>query len=338
VTETKSPNTGKRKTTPPTFSLIIETENLAVEGPEVLMTALASLAAQSVSPELASEVFLINSGGVPEAIEEQIRTRFPWIRWHDIDPDSDYYDAKDSVTRLATGDVLVFCDCDCRYVDCWLESMLSPFHERAGVVQVVTGETAIQVESAYTLLVALSFAFPPHSQRDDLYPTQGYAFNNVAFHRDLLMLFPIPLGMNMYRGNCTRHARDIRDAGLVIWKAARAKAFHPPLKPSHIVTRFFMWGHHELRVAKSRASNQARLRRVLSIFLACLHVLSRRFAMFFYRLPSQNRQGGLSLSRLLFAFPAFLVLYLAFAFGMLLTLIYPALNLTGLGKRLEAEH
>ena len=56
----------------PTFSLIVETENLANADIKGLAKSLASLANQEVSPTQAKEVFLLDSGDTPPALLKQL--------------------------------------------------------------------------------------------------------------------------------------------------------------------------------------------------------------------------------------------------------------------------
>jgi hypothetical protein len=63
----------------PSFSLILETENLANASLEGLSSSLQALVNQDVSPTRANEVWLIESGDVPTKLLQQLCDRYPWL-------------------------------------------------------------------------------------------------------------------------------------------------------------------------------------------------------------------------------------------------------------------
>lgn len=324
----------------PTFSIILESENLAVEESELLLAALDSLNEQTVSISEAEEIILVNSGRIPSDVEATIREKFPLLRHFTIEEGSTYYEAKQSPISLTTGDVVVLCDCDCRYSSDWLESLLAPYCDRSLGAQVVTGETSVALEGFHSYMVALNWCFPIDKGRSESHKTDGYAANNVSFRRELIERHPLPTAMRLYRGNCTLHARRLLDEGVSIWKAPRARAIHPTVRPSHTVARFFMWGHHEAKVCLARYSDCGNLfERVLKTSGALLKIIARRLVMPFVRWPALLRQRPWSA---LYIPP--LLIYIAltdlfFIVGMGATIIMPSINLMQLGQSLEAsEH
>jgi len=68
-----TPPTGKL----PSFSLVLETENLANADLDGLAQSLASLAEQDVPLTAANEVFMIDSGNTPTQLLTQLCDRYP---------------------------------------------------------------------------------------------------------------------------------------------------------------------------------------------------------------------------------------------------------------------
>jgi glycosyltransferase involved in cell wall biosynthesis len=231
----------------PDFSIVVETENLQTADQQHLLRALESLARQTFSPERAREVVLINSGQVETSLTDTIHDRFPWVVIHASGEPVDYYAAKALGVALTTGEIVIFFDSDVRYDPRWLESILELMGNDSNI-EVVAGETSLSVTGPYTLAVLLVWAFPPWSQRDRAYPTTGYAANNVAFRRRRLEVTPIPLGIGLWRGNCTLHARHLVRAGARMLRSPQARALHPTLPFREFYRRLWGAGYNEVRV------------------------------------------------------------------------------------------
>src|ERR1043166_8655881 len=94
----------------PTFSLIIETENLANADLGGLSLALASLERQQVPPSAASEGLIVDSGDLSVERPAELRRRHSWLTEHRAPAAVSYYQAKMLAAGLATGEIIVFCD------------------------------------------------------------------------------------------------------------------------------------------------------------------------------------------------------------------------------------
>jgi hypothetical protein len=323
----------------PSFSIIIESENLAVEESDMLFAALDSLEKQTVPLSSAKEAILVNSGRIPADVESAIRERYPWLRIHTIDADRTYYEAKQDPVALTSGEVIVYCDCDCRYVPGWLASLLSPYADPAINAEAVTGETGVSPDTIYGYFIALTWCFPPFSRRRGPYATAGYAANNVSFSRGLLERMPIPTGLRIYRGNCSLHARNLTDAGVTIWKAPGARALHPTLRLSHLPARFFMWGHHEAKVCQARQTSVARSRRAFGALAQIATICLRRLAMPFRRWPALLRRHPASLLTMPVMLVGIFLANVLFIAGAVSTCLRPSMSLQRLAGSLEAsEH
>jgi glycosyltransferase involved in cell wall biosynthesis len=232
---------------PPSFSIVLETENLANIPVEALSRCLEAITQQGLSPQQANEVLLIETGDVPAEQLERLRMAYPWLLIHRAGPEERYYEAKMEGFRHTTGQVVVFCDSDCRYGADWLRSIVEPFVADADM-HVVAGETAVAVTGPYSLAMALIWSFAPFSRRTAPYRSSHYAANNVAFRRDVLLRCPIPCRLPMYRGNGAIHERMLRRMGYQIWKQPAAREIHPlPTNgPSQFFWRWLLYGHDQL--------------------------------------------------------------------------------------------
>jgi len=227
----------------PSFSIMLETENLINADMEGLSHALTSLLNQDIPLTQAKEVWLIESGDIPANLLQQLRDRYPWITVHPAPVDTGYYKAKMLGAQLATGEVIVYCDSDCIYEPHWLRTLLTPFAQRSDI-QVVAGETTTRGVGPYGTAMALTYIFPQYSGETDLAPTPQYYLNNVAFRREFLLQHPIPPELPLYRGNCVVHAAELARAGYTIWRQPQARATHaPPNGLSHFFWRFLLIGH-----------------------------------------------------------------------------------------------
>lgn len=234
---------GQSGATLPSFSLILETENLENADIEDLSRSLRSLVNQDLPPDRANEVWLIESGDTPPELLGQLCDRYPWIKVYPAPPTTGYYQAKMLGAELSTGEVVVYCDSDCLYEPSWLRDLLTPLAEDA-TIQVVAGETRTRGRGAYGTAMAMTYIFPQYSGQTRLTPTSHYFLNNVAFRRAFLLQHPIPTELPLYRGNCVIHAQNLLRSGYQIWRQPIARSSHaPPEGLSHFFWRFLLIGH-----------------------------------------------------------------------------------------------
>ncbi|MEC4803219.1 MAG: glycosyltransferase family A protein [Jaaginema sp. PMC 1079.18] len=225
----------------PSFSLIVETENLINADIAGLSRSLASLVNQTLSPEKAQEVLLLDSGDTPPQLLTQLGDRYPWIKVHTVPDTASYYQAKMLGAEIATGEIVVYCDSDCLYEATWLENLLRPFSQNPDIA-IVAGETMTRGVGIYGTAMVLAYIFPPFSQTTDLTPEKQYFLNNAAFRREFLLQHPIPTQLPLYRGNCAIHAANLPQNS--IWRQPQARATHaPPASLSHFFWRFLLIGH-----------------------------------------------------------------------------------------------
>lgn len=237
----------------PSFSIILETENLANAEIDNLSASLNSLANQDIAITLANEVLIIDSGDAPPEILKQVCTTYSWIKIKQVQAGADYYDAKMHGVGLATGDIVVYADSDCVYEANWLRSIITPFCDPN--INIVAGETSLSIQGPYDLAMAITYFLPRFSNQETLYASNYYFLNNVAFRRNFLIEHPIPTGLPLYRGNCGIHACYLRTTGHQIWKQPQARATHaPPEGLSFFFWRFLLMGRDHLLMIHLRDS------------------------------------------------------------------------------------
>jgi glycosyltransferase involved in cell wall biosynthesis len=230
----------------PSFSVVYETENLASVELENIYHSLASLAAQDISPEQANEILIIDSGHAPPKAIEQLCSMYPWITVRQV-PGIGYHEAKMMGATLTTGEILLMCDSDCVYESGWLRNMLTPFAQNPDI-DIVGGETSTPVRNPYELAIAINFFFPRFSRQKELYESNDYYLNNVAFRRDFLLQHPLPCNLPLYRGNCHLHGYYLQKLqGVKIWRHPQARATHePPQISLTFFWRYLLYGHDQV--------------------------------------------------------------------------------------------
>lgn len=97
----------------PSFSIVVETENLANGDLAELRAYLDLLAAQGLDARRPNEVIIVESGQVASPVLDAVRAMYPWLTVHVSPVPLHYYAAKLEGTRLAMGEVVVFADRGC---------------------------------------------------------------------------------------------------------------------------------------------------------------------------------------------------------------------------------
>lgn len=225
----------------PEFSVVIETANLSLAELDGLKGTLESLAAQTVPIAQASQVFIADSGDVPDADLQAMLAAYPWARALRLPAGTGYEELKIAGVQQSTGEVVVFADGDCYYEPQWLERLLTPFADAN--VSIVGGETNINASTAYGFAMAVVFSFPGRGDTAELHQTTRYHLNNVAFRRTVLERVPIPTRRPCYRMSGL-HAAMLLRSGYTIWREPKARARHAaPNGFVHYVWRFLLQGH-----------------------------------------------------------------------------------------------
>lgn len=233
----------------PTFSILVETANLSRHTLPHLRECLDTLARQEVPPDRAREVLLLENGQVPPELLDDLRRSYPWLTVCPLEAGADYGAMKARSPELATGEVLLLCDSDCRFPPDWVGNILAPFAER-GDIHIVAGETTTPIRSPYGLAMALTFVFPRFSRDRGLIPSRTYWANNVAVRRRTLLQMPIPDAFPVFRGQNIIHSARLSDLGHTIWRNPQARALHVLPGPRELPQRFFQLGQDTVNIRR----------------------------------------------------------------------------------------
>jgi glycosyltransferase involved in cell wall biosynthesis len=220
-----------------TFSIVIETENLAKGDLTNLEACLASMASQDLDVHLANDVVLIDSGHVPSGVLDSVRAKYPWIQVHVSTRPLHYYAAKMLGARLVTGEVVVFADSDMVYARGWLDAQLRPF-ERPDV-SFTSGETYVDIRGPYTFSLATTWIFPVKYDRK---APPSLNANNAAARRSALLAIPFPTGLPLYRAQVVLHGASLRQQGKTIVQVAARGTHAPPASALGWALRFAVLG------------------------------------------------------------------------------------------------
>jgi hypothetical protein len=249
-----------QNSTLPSFSIVIETDNLALVNLDELYSCLDSFVDQGDLIKKAVGVFVADGGVVPEKILCGLRSRYPWITVVHADAGASYIELKLAGALETGSDVIVFCDGDVHYEKGWLAALLDGFRSRPDA-DMIAGETTTPISGPYSLAFALTFNFPRLSQENDLALSTTYWANNVAVKRDLLLRIPLPDPTELYRGqNLVHTAQILRNSGKIL-RQPKAKGWHAVLPPPEIVQRYFRLGRDAatVRTLTARESGSAHL-------------------------------------------------------------------------------
>jgi hypothetical protein len=244
----------------PSFSIVIETDNLALVDLGELYSCLDSIVDQGDLIKQAVGVFVADGGVVPENILSGLRSRYPWLTVVHAEAGASYIELKLAGALKAGSEVIVFCDGDVHYEKGWLAALLDGFRSHPDA-DMIAGETTTLISGPYSLAFALTFNFPRLSQESDLAPSTIYWANNVAVKRELLLRIPLPDPAELYRGqNLVHTAQILRNSGKIL-RQPKAKSWHAVLPPSEIVQRYFRLGRDAamVRTLTARESGSAHL-------------------------------------------------------------------------------
>jgi hypothetical protein len=326
-----SPLTGTTETADPlSFSLVIETENVAKGGLDGLRECLRTLDRQTVSPRQALDVIVPQSGDVPPEVMAELAREYPWITLLEVPPDTNYYQAKMAGVALARGELVALADSDVAYEPDWLERLREPFRDPE--VQAVAGRTSMLVDSVFTMALSAIYFTPPRlslPKDAKLRPGQRYFAHNVVFRRQFLLDHPIPddpAGRDFLRAQCAIHAERLTAMGTVIWEEPRARCLHPPTGPELFVWRFLRAGEEDVRWNR-------RTLRGTRLLWGTLRRLAHRSLEAGWRLYRLVRDQPRQLWRLPLALPVVAAALALSAIGAAAALIHPSWRPSSLARR-----
>lgn len=163
----------------------------------------------------------------------------PHIAWR-LTPATglNYYDLKNFGALRADGDIILFLDSDVIPEAGWLKMLLGSLDDPQ--VNVVAGNTFLDLSSFMGRAMALSWLFPPRASDSVLKEVPWFFANNVAFRKSTAAQFPFPkMEEGATRGSCSQLAENLRHEGIKIYQHSGAQVSHPPPNGWH---HFFIRG------------------------------------------------------------------------------------------------
>lgn len=310
---------------PISFSIVLEAATITAGTQDSLQTCLESLSKQDLSPWLANEFLLMDVGNLGHEVAEELLEAYPWVTIKKLPQGTRYFEAKMAGFQLATGEVVVFCDGDNRYFPNWLSCMVRAFAEHSEI-NILVGQTSVEVNSLLATVFALTFFFPPFSSTvEELTRSTFYFGNNSAFRRSFLTARPIPTNLPLLRGNDYVHSVWVRREGHEIWMQNRAWAFHdPPETLMEIIYRYLARGSDRVEIARlTRPLDSQGSAGLLGSLRSALKVGIDNFAEFLGRTFVLPRRTPRALLYYPLALPLAAGLLLLALVGMGFTLVRP---------------
>jgi glycosyltransferase involved in cell wall biosynthesis len=226
----------------PSFSLVLETVNLELADIDDVRRSLKSVASQDLDPTSANDVVMVESGEVPQSVLATLTEEFPWLKIIKVPVDIGYEEAKMAGVRETTGDVIVFFDADCVYQPGWLRGLIEGMAERPDI-GVLGGETMLHTDSVWNLASAVLFTFEWYTGAKDIYESERFHLNNVAFRRTVLERVPPPTQLPVFRLPTTYYAALLREKGYRICRQPKSRARHEaPNGWVHFFWRYVVFG------------------------------------------------------------------------------------------------
>jgi cellulose synthase/poly-beta-1,6-N-acetylglucosamine synthase-like glycosyltransferase len=298
------------------FSVVVETENLVQADMGCLHEALESLSNQESPINKASAVLVQDSGNVPDVVLEELNSRFPWISFVQIPHDrGQYYEAKMIFMEEVRSDIVIFCDSDCIFEPSWLGNLLRPF-ALDPAIEMVGGETQMKAKDPFSLAMVLTHVFSLYSQNEDLFMSDHYYANNVAFRAVFLREHPLPGNLPIFRGNCYLHARELIDQGVKIWRQPKSRSVHAvPDNWQEFFKRFIRMGSDSVQVSRLAAFSGEKKRSLLHG--TAIASIASKCAETFRRVWQIRTRDPQPLNRMLFATPIVLLALCLFSGGAL---------------------
>ncbi len=259
-----------------TFSIVLETANLAINDLAQLKSALDTLYNQTLSVSNAKEVIVVDTGLVPIQEIQDVCRQYANIQIVRAQTNLDYYLTKAEGFKYTTADIVAFVDSDCTINSEWLESILQPFDNPQ--IQIVTGETWHQIRTPYDLSVGLLWTLRPFTYGKQITEVASYYANNLAVRRQVLLEIPFVGSGENYRTGQSEHAHRLRQRNVQIWSQPRARAYHQVPKLKYIFKILFSNGRDTWLLSK-QGKNTLGTKGLWGIRIS--HFLSKFFKIMF---------------------------------------------------------
>lgn len=324
----------------PSFSIIIETENLGQAGIDDLCDTLDSLASQTLPVTNAREVMIVAAGHVSQEAVGSLGVRYPWVMVHRVDHALEYLESKQAGARMATGDIIVFVDSDVVYEPTWLDRIVRGFVQSPGAA-VVAGDTRIRGGSVYATAIQLVWMMDTVRTKPHPVLVSHFDLNNFAIRRDVFLGAPIYAGLPLYRAHTVEVRKQLFMRGYSAVQVPGARGWHlPPGSLADLWYRLLVYGSDAVAKSEYRfphggtvVRHPSLLRRLVRIpvfvgWKSC--VMLRRAVVIAYENPKR-------VGTLLAALPLAIVFLAAITLGSMVALIKPKAIFAIITAR-EAHH
>lgn len=308
----------------PSFSVVLETENLGMAGIEDLRSSLDSLAKQTLKIQSAKDFIIVVGTHVPPAVQAMLKQNYPWVTLYHAQGEISYTKAKYLGAQQSHGDIVVFADSDVRYPVDWLASLLNVFQTHQGVA-VATSDTRVKINSGYTLALNLTWMIDVRAKKNNSHKIYSFNLNNFAIRREAFLTHPFPK-LDLYRGHIAFWRQILRSDGLTFYRVPTLQCFHAP--PSTLIDylyRMIIYGADfvasgdYLQRGKTVHFSPSIVRRLCNAIL-WIPMKIKQFILHTYRLISED-------PRILIHFPlACLISFFSFlltCFGAVTAIFFP---------------
>jgi glycosyltransferase involved in cell wall biosynthesis len=207
------------------FSIVVETENLALAGVESLDRCLGALEKQTADIRSANEVWLMVGTRLDPADGERILTRYPWARICLANEALSYVGAKRKGAELSTGDMVFFADADVAYAEDWISGILA-VRDTFSEPCLVCSDTRVSIQSGYGFGLQISWMLPVLDQGGEIAEVRNFRLNNFAIDRHLMADATYDEGLPLFRGQFSYWRRRLRNNGVHFFRRPKVTAFH----------------------------------------------------------------------------------------------------------------
>lgn len=209
----------------PSFSIVIETENLALGGVDDLVRCLDSLARQTHDVGTAAEVLVMVGGQLDPGAARELAERYRWATFHQCNAELSYTAAKKLGAEIATGDVVVYADSDVWYDPRWLELMLAEC-SRHEAPFVVFSDTRIPSDSPYGFAMSVAWMLPVLPAGEAVRKAGKFRLNNFAINRPLMRATEFDEDLPLYRGTVELWRQRLRLQGVSFYRIPKVVGEH----------------------------------------------------------------------------------------------------------------
>ena len=254
-------NNGNRDSSYPSFSIVIEWENIINSQEWLAVKMLRQLSKQivEISPNLSSKpevIIVYNSENfehcqLEQFVNEKLEPCDSMIDLKIIPTTkSDIYELKNYGAQQCHQDIIILLDSDVVPEEGWLVAMLEPFQNPG--ISVLTGLDSYPKSLYEKAFAVASGVMSVSKYGDQIYEREHFACHNVVFRREILEANPFP-PLPQFRRSCVVLGDRLRLQGYKILCQPKSRYSHPaPNGLRHFVIRALCQGH-DIAIASRRA-------------------------------------------------------------------------------------